>query len=70
MQNPRCDGAGPCDEGEVRVMPNMTGDGNSILCIRCHGREARSRQRLYKVKLSEPGMNWWDLKIHYEYFPE
>lgn len=64
MQNPNCDGAGPCDGGEVRVMPRMSGDGNDILCIRCHGREARFRQRQFKVKLNGPSMIWWDLKIY------
>jgi len=45
MQNPNCDGSGPCDLGEVRVLP-WTRDkhgGNSILCRLCFSREIQYR---------------------------
>ena len=38
MQNPNCDGSGPCRGTEVRVLP-MGGDGNVILCQACFNRE-------------------------------
>lgn len=69
MKNPNCDGVGPCDMGEVRRMPRMSGDGADILCIRCHGREAAFRRKKFKVKYTGPSMIWWDLKV-YQLEPE
>ncbi len=43
MQNPNCDGSGPCIlNGEVRVLPTG-GDSNAILCKLCYQREMRFR---------------------------
>lgn len=43
MNNNNCDGSGPCDMGEVRVLPTG-GDSNAILCRRCFNREIAFRQ--------------------------
>ncbi len=42
MNNPNCDGSGPCAEGEVRVLPTG-GDSNAILCAWCFRREMNYR---------------------------
>ena len=42
MNNPNCDGSGPCDMGEVRVLPTG-GDSNAILCRFCFEREIAFR---------------------------
>ena len=43
MNNNNCDGSGPCDMGEVRVLPTG-GDSNAILCRLCFNREIAFRQ--------------------------
>lgn len=42
MHNPDCDGNGPHDAGEVRMLP-LPGRANLQLCKRCFGRELRWR---------------------------
>jgi hypothetical protein len=45
-QNPNCDGSGPHDPGEVRVLPlgSQPNHGNLILCRQCFGRELSFRR--------------------------
>ena len=46
MNNPMCDGSGPCADGEVRVLPvgSSPHHGNMILCRLCFGRELAWRR--------------------------
>jgi hypothetical protein len=47
MQNPNCDGSGPCIlNGEVRVLPtgSQAHHGNAILCRLCFNREIQFRK--------------------------
>jgi hypothetical protein len=46
MQNPNCDGSGPCNLGEVRVLPigAIPDHGNMILCRLCFSREMNWRE--------------------------
>lgn len=46
MNNPMCDGSGPCHPGQVRVLPlgSNPHHGNLILCRSCFGREIRYRR--------------------------
>ena len=41
-QQNNCDGSGPHEPGDVRVLPTG-GDGNMILCRNCYEREIRYR---------------------------
>jgi len=43
MINSMCDGSGPCNMGEVRVLPTG-GDSNAILCRGCYERELDYRR--------------------------
>lgn len=69
MQNPMCDGSGPCHPGEVRVLP-WTRDrwgGNSILCWLCFRREMTWRHQR-NAELAEDCQfdlpRWESLKIY------
>ncbi len=46
MNNPMCDGSGPCTDGEVRVLPTGSSPhhGNMILCAWCFMREMQWRR--------------------------
>lgn len=46
--NPNCDGSGPHDKGEVRVLP-LSEDGNLILCLYCYNAEMRYRRDANKT---------------------
>ena len=66
IQNPACDGSGPCTLGEVRVFPTG-GDSNAILCRSCFWREIDYRMDrnkelgdAYKFKLPA----WETLKVY------
>lgn len=54
MNNPMCDGSGPCDPGEVRLLPvdSIPDHGNMILCRSCLEREITWR-RLRNRELSK-----------------
>ena len=69
MQNPNCDGSGPCSKNpEVRVLP-YGGDGNLIVCKKCYYREMEFRF-LRNEELSKDCQfelpTWDDLKIYGE----
>lgn len=49
-QNPNCDGSGPCDGTEVRVLPTGP-QSNAIVCRACFGREITWR-RLRNIALA------------------
>lgn len=57
MNNPNCDGAGPCDMGEVRVLPRS--GGNSILCRKCFDHEMDFR----KFDL-QSFVHWLDCEVY------
>lgn len=63
MINPRCDGAGPCDMGQIRRLPFPSGPGAAHLCMRCHGREADYRRKHLKETLASSGQSWWGLVV-------
>lgn len=47
MNNPMCDGSGPCENGQVRVLSlgSNPHQGNLILCRACFRREIQWRQQ-------------------------
>ena len=66
MNNPNCDGSGPCDMGEVRLLPTA-GGGNMILCNRCFEhelawRKERNRELASEAKFAMP--TWWECKLY------
>lgn len=68
-KNDNCDGSGPCELGEVRVLPlgSSPHHGNLILCSTCFEREIKYRrernQELSKdCQYSLP--SWWDCKVY------
>jgi hypothetical protein len=66
MQNPNCDGSGPCTPGQVRVLPTG-GDSNGILCRACYGREIQFRKERNKElgKSCQFDLPAWDtLKVY------
>lgn len=69
MNNPMCDGSGPCSSGEVRVLP-YTVDGNIILCRSCFEREIawrieRNRDLSADCKFKLPP--WESLRVYGEH---
>lgn len=65
-QNPNCDGAGPCKEGEVRVLP-AGGDANLILCRACYTRELwwrrdRNQALAESARFARPA--WETLRVY------
>jgi hypothetical protein len=68
MKNPRCDGVGPCSEGEVKVLRLFDGKyAFQVLCRRCFYRDRRYRKQLNtflsedcRVELPE----WSSLKVY------
>lgn len=68
MNNPMCDGSGPCDPGEVRVLPTG-GDSNAILCLQCFRREIafrRERNRELSKDCAFELPDWYSLKVYPE----
>ena len=68
MQNPNCDGGGPCaiSSKTVKLLPTG-GDSNAILCFSCFCREIRYRIERNKdlgidCKFDLP--DWMDLKVY------
>lgn len=67
MNNPNCDGSGPCImAGEVRVLPTG-GDSNAILCKLCFNREIafrkeRNRELSKDCQFQLPA--WDSLKVY------
>ncbi len=71
MQNPMCDGSGPCDPGEVRVLPLGTSPhhGNLILCRNCYHHEIQYRQDRNRELAKDCAYDlpsWDSLKIYPE----
>jgi hypothetical protein len=69
MQNPNCDGGGPCLPGEVRKLPlgSNPHHGNTILCPACFSREkdwrkARNRELSPDVHYKLP--LWEELEVY------
>lgn len=64
--NPNCDGAGPHNEGEVRLYP-IGGGGNLILCHTCWANENKFNYNRGR-ETGEPGNfpqhNWFEAKIY------
>lgn len=50
MKNNNCDGAGPCSQGPVRLLPlgKIPDHGNLILCRQCFHREIEFRRQRNK----------------------
>lgn len=72
MNNPNCDGSGPCHSGQVRVLPTG-GDSNAILCRYCFNREIafrvdRNRELSKDCQFKLP--TWDSLKIYGEPEPQ
>jgi len=46
MQNPNCQGSGPCTPGQVRLLPvgTIPDHGNMILCHHCFNHEIEYRR--------------------------
>ncbi len=66
LMNPNCDGSGPCNMGEVRVLPSG-GDSNLILCRTCFYREivfreGRNRELAEFARFKLP--EWETLKVY------
>lgn len=67
MQNPNCDGSGPCSQvQQVRVLP-YGGDGNLILCHSCYNKEmafryARNQELAKDCQYDLPA--WSSLKVY------
>lgn len=66
MTNNNCGGPGPCDMGEVRVLPTG-GDSNAILCRRCFNceiafRQVRNRDLAKDSQFKLP--TWGSLKVY------
>lgn len=75
MQNPNCDGSGPCHPGRVRVLPtgSQPHHGNMILCGQCFSREIawrkeRNRELGKDCQFQLP--TWGSLKPYGEPEPE
>lgn len=71
MQNPNCDGSGPCIlNGEVRVLPTGGTDGygsNAILCRLCFNREItfrKERNRELSPDCAFKLPTWDSLKVY------
>ena len=69
MNNPMCDGSGPCSPGEVRVLPigSIPDHGNMILCSQCFWREivwrtARNRELSKDCAFKLP--QWADCAVY------
>jgi hypothetical protein len=61
VKNNNCDGSGPCDLGDVRVLP--LGDSNLILCSNCFDREIKWRaERNKEIHNPFPLPSWWECK--------
>lgn len=72
MNNPNCDGSGPCHPGLVRVLPTG-GDSNGILCLYCYRREIefrkqRNRELSKDCQFKLPA--WLSLRVYGEDQPE
>lgn len=68
MNNPNCDGSGPCHPSQVRVLPTG-GDSNGILCRYCFNREIafrRDRNRDLSKDCQFKLPTWDSLKIYGE----
>lgn len=68
MNNPNCDGSGPCNQTlqTVRVLPTG-GDGNAILCMSCFAREMifrRERNRELPTDCQFALPAWESLKVY------
>lgn len=74
MQNPNCDGSGPCHPGQVRVLPtgSQPHHGNMIICRACFNREIafrkeRNRELSKDCQFRLP--TWETLKVYGEEAP-
>lgn len=68
MQNPNCDGSGPCSitDKTVRVLPTG-GDSNAILCRLCFLREINFRRERNKELSKDCQFDiplWTKLKVY------
>lgn len=68
MQNPNCDGSGPCSliDNTVKVLPTG-GEGNAILCRLCFTREIQFRRERNKALSKDCQFDlpaWTSLKIY------
>lgn len=74
MNNPMCDGSGPCDPGTVRVLPlgSNPDHGNLILCRCCFERELafrRERNRELAADCAFALPAWESLAVYGEEAP-
>lgn len=63
MNNPNCDGGGPCKPGEVRKLPYGSSGGNLILCRNCYEKEIAWRKEAnqrYRDAFSRDDTPAWD----------
>jgi hypothetical protein len=69
MNNPNCDGSGPCESGEVRLIPlgRNPDHGNMILCRLCFERELdfrRERNRELSPDCAFALPAWTSLEVY------